>query len=60
VVQNPITVAVSSFKEPVIFGYGFGLRSKVLGYFLRADWAWGIDDRQVLPRVFYLSLNMDF
>jgi hypothetical protein len=60
VVQNPITVAVSSFKEPVIFGYGFGLRSKILGYFLRADWAWGIDDRQVLPRVFYLSLNMDF
>ncbi len=60
VVQNPVTVAVSSFKEPVIFGYGFGLRSKVLGYFLRADWAWGIDDRQVLPRVFYLSLNMDF
>lgn len=60
VIQNPVTVAVSSFKEPVIFGYGFGLRSKVLGYFLRADWAWGIDDRQVLPRVFYLSLNMDF
>jgi hypothetical protein len=60
VVQNPVTVAVSSFKEPVIFGYGFGLRSKVLGYYMRADWAWGIDDRQVLPRVFYLSLNMDF
>jgi hypothetical protein len=36
------------------------LRSKVLGYFMRADWAWGIDDNQVLPRVFYLSLNMDF
>jgi hypothetical protein len=60
VTQNPVTVTVSSNREPIIMGYGFGLRSKVLGYFLRADWAWGIDDNQVLPRVFYLSLNMDF
>ncbi len=60
VTQNPVTVTVSSNREPIIMGYGFGLRSKVLGYFMRADWAWGIDDNQVLPRVFYLSLNMDF
>jgi hypothetical protein len=60
VTQKPVTVTVNSNREPVIYGYGFGIRSKVLGYFLRADWAWGIDDGQVLPRVFYLSLNMDF
>ncbi len=60
VTQKPVTVTVNSNREPIIMGYGFGLRSKVLGYFLRADWAWGIDDHQVLPRVFYLSLNMDF
>jgi hypothetical protein len=60
VTQKPVTVTVNSNREPVIYGYGFGVRSKVLGYFLRADWAWGIDDGQILPRVFYLSLNMDF
>jgi hypothetical protein len=60
ITQKPVTVTVNSNREPIIYGYGLGVRSKVLGYFLRADWAWGIDDAQVLPRVFYLSLNMDF
>jgi len=60
VTLRPVSVTVNSNREPIIYGYGFGLRSKVLGYFLRADWAWGIDDGQILPRVFYLSLNMDF
>jgi hypothetical protein len=60
VVRNPITVEIENNKDPIVYGYGFGLRSRVLGYFLRADWAWGVDDRRVLPRVFYLSLNLDF
>ncbi len=58
--QNPITVIIENNKEPIIYGYGFGLRSRVLGYFMRADWAWGVDDGRVLPRVFYFSLNLDF
>jgi outer membrane protein assembly factor BamA len=60
VIRNPITVEIENNKDPIVYGYGFGLRSRVLGYFLRADWAWGVDDRRVLPRVFYLSLNLDF
>lgn len=60
VVRNPITVEIQNNKDPIIYGYGFGLRSRVLGYFMRADWAWGVDDGRVLPRVFYLSLNLDF
>jgi len=60
VAQTPVTVQLKSNKEPIIYGYGFGLRSKVLGYYMRADWAWGVDDHMVMPRVFYLSLNLDF
>jgi hypothetical protein len=55
-----VTVTVDNNREPIIYGYGFGLRSKLLGYFVRADWAWGVDDQIRLPRVFYLSLNLDF
>lgn len=58
--QNPIIVQIDNNREPIVFGYGFGLRSKLLGYFVRADWAWGIDDGIILPRVFYLSLSTDF
>ncbi len=47
-------------KEPIIGGYGFGLRSTVMGYFIRADWAWGVEDGVVQGRQFYLSLTTDF
>jgi WD40 repeat protein len=58
--NGPITVIIDSNREPVVAGYGFGLRSQLLGYFVRADWAWGIENRMILPRIFYLSLNLDF
>jgi hypothetical protein len=54
------TVTLISQHEPIVAGYGFGLRSRLLGYFIRADWAWGIQDAIVLPSVFYLSLSLDF
>jgi outer membrane protein assembly factor BamA len=60
VASNPITVSIENNREPIVYGYGFGLRSRLLGYFVRADWSWGVDDGIVLPRVFYLSLNLDF
>lgn len=58
--QDPVTVVIDSNREPIIYGYGFGVRSRLLGYFMRADWAWGVDDGVVLPAVFYFSLNLDF
>ncbi len=57
---NPISITVTKTVEPIVGGYGFGLRSRVLGYFLRADWAWGVDDGEVQERIFYFSLGLDF
>jgi hypothetical protein len=58
--QNPITVTIQREQEPLVGGYGWGMRAKLLGYFVRADWAWGVDDGEVKPRIFYLSLALDF
>lgn len=57
---GPITVIIDKNRWPVIFGYGFGVRSKLFGYFVRLDWAWGVDNDIILPRIFYFSLNLDF
>jgi len=56
----PLEITVQVQKDPLIAGYGFGLRSTLFGYFLRADWAWGIEDQTIQPRIFYLSLSLDF
>ena len=57
--RNPLTITLVSKREPIVAAYGFGLRTRLLGYFVRADWAWGIDDGVVLPQVFHFSLSLD-
>ncbi len=57
---GPVTVVIDKNRSPVIFGYGFGVRTKIFGYFVRLDWAWGVDNNIILPRIFYFSLNLDF
>ena len=57
--QNPLTITLNSQREPILASYGFGMRTRLLGYFVRADWAWGIDDGVVQPRVFHFSLSLD-
>ena len=57
---NPISIQLEKEIDPLVGGLGFGLRSRLLGYFMRADWAWGIENGVVKPYVFYFSLNLDF
>ena len=59
-IQGPVKIRIDNQKAPFVYGYGGGVRSKLLGYFVRADVAWGIDGDVQLPRIFYLSLSMDF
>lgn len=55
-----IEIEIDAQRDPFVAGYGFGLRTQFLGYFIRFDWAWGIENNQVLPQVFYFSLALDF
>jgi hypothetical protein len=57
---NPITIIIDTNREPLVAGYGFGVRTQLLGYFIRLDWAWGIENSQILDRIFYFSLSLDF
>jgi len=58
--NSSVDITLRNQEDPILFGYGFGLRARMLGYFIRADWAWGIIDGQTQPREFYISLNLDF
>ena len=61
VIKNgPVTVTLDSNTEPIVAGTGAGLRAQIMGYFVRADWAWGIENHYILPRIFYLSFSLDF
>jgi hypothetical protein len=60
IIQDPFIITLRNQREPIVGAYGFGLRSRLWGYFIRADWAWGIEDGRVQPRIFHLSLSLDF
>ncbi|MBK8806907.1 MAG: PD40 domain-containing protein [Bacteroidales bacterium] len=58
--NGSVTVIVDKDYSPIVSGYGFGVRTKLFGYFIRADWAWGVDRGVLMDRIFYLSLCLDF
>ncbi|WP_375561247.1 hypothetical protein ACE193_01455 [Bernardetia sp. OM2101] len=57
---NPFYAKVSNFKDPFLWGYGIGVRSKIFNYFTRFDTAWGVEDDVRGQAKFYLSIGYDF
>lgn len=55
-----IDVTVNYFRDPIVAGYGFGVRSTLFGYFVRADYGWGIETGVVLKPRLHISMGMDF
>jgi hypothetical protein len=55
----PVTINVENLREPIIGGFGFGFRSKIWGYFVRLDVAWGVEDLEIKRPMPYFSLTKD-
>ncbi|MFH1122010.1 MAG: hypothetical protein V1775_19485 [Bacteroidota bacterium] len=58
--KGGLLITVREQRQPLVGGLGFGARARLLGYFLRADYAWGIEDLVVNKPIFYISLSLDF
>jgi len=58
--NSPLRIKVNYFRNPIVMGYGFGFRSMLLGYFVRFDYAWGVETGIVNDPRLYLSLGTDF
>ncbi|MEX2379677.1 MAG: hypothetical protein WD530_02975, partial [Vicingaceae bacterium] len=57
---GPITVTYENINDPIVGGLGFGLRTTLLGYFVRADWGWGVENGLIADKpLFMLSLCLD-
>lgn len=58
--RDPVTVRVEYFRDPIVVGYGMGIRSTLFGYYFRFDVAWGRDSGQTGNAKYYFSLTKDF
>ncbi|MDR1878321.1 MAG: hypothetical protein LBQ64_02005 [Bacteroidales bacterium] len=56
-----IKITLKKQTEPIVGGFGMGLRFQLFSYFIRLDYAWGVENYKVADKgVFYLSFNLDF
>ena len=65
IIKNPpdnpgVILKVNYFRDPVVMGYGVGARALLFGYFVRLDYAWGIETRVVQDPILYISIGTDF
>ena len=58
--NGSLLITVERQVDPWVGGFGFGLRSRLLGYFLRGDLAWGVEDGRIQKTIIYISLSLDF
>ena len=60
-VSNPlVSIDINYSREPVVYGYGVGARVYLLGYLIKADYAWGVESGLRLNPRFYISMGTDF
>jgi hypothetical protein len=62
VLINPPTVVatVNYYRNPLIVGYGFGLRTMVFGYLLKIDYGWNWEKETSRKPLFHFSMGTDF
>jgi len=60
--EGPIIsiMKVNYFRDPIVMGYGIGVRAMIFGLYLRADYAWGIESRQIQKPLTHIALGTDF
>lgn len=58
--QGPISVTLFNLRNPILYSYGAGLSTRILGYQVRFDYARGIDTGEKLKPMWHISFAHDF
>ncbi len=56
----PFRATVTDFRNPFLIGYGLGVRTTLLGYFIKYDIGWGLENKEVKAPISYVTLGYDF
>ena len=57
---SPFQAEIQNFKNPWLSSYGTGLRTVILGYYMKFDVAWPIENYEIGKVKFYVTLGYDF
>jgi hypothetical protein len=57
---NPFQATVTDFRNAFLFGFGVGARANLFGYFVKVDYAYGMETNEIKSPVTYVTLGHDF
>ena len=57
---NPFVATVTDFRNPFLVGYGLGARALIFDYFVKLDYAFGLENKEVKSPTTYLTIGYDF
>ena len=57
---SPFSATVKSYLNPFLVGFGGGFRTMFLGYYIKADLGWGIQNGITSKPQLYLTFGYDF
>lgn len=60
ITSGNVTIRLQTLKSPFLMGFGSGLRMNIIGYSLRGDLAWGIDDQALTAPMVMVSVGKNF
>ncbi|HVD97528.1 MAG TPA: hypothetical protein VNB90_04930 [Cytophagaceae bacterium] len=56
----PFSATVTNYRSPFLIGYGAGVRTMFLGYYVKADLGWGLQNNIVSKPLLYITFGYDF
>jgi hypothetical protein len=60
IINGPFKAQIKNYLNPWLYSYGVGMRTVVLGYYLKFDMAWPVENFEVNKTRYYLTLGFDF
>ncbi len=58
--SGPFQIDVKNFLNPWLYSYGVGMRSVMLGYYMKVDVAWPVENYEVGNATWFVTLGFDF
>jgi hypothetical protein len=58
--ESPFQAEIKNYLNPWLYSYGFGLRSMMLGYYMKFDLAWPVENYEVKDPRLFVTLGFDF
>jgi hypothetical protein len=58
--NGPFQVDVNNYLNPWLYSYGVGMRTVFLGYYMKLDVAWPVENYEVQKTRWFVTLGFDF